>query len=353
MVTLEQYQEAILAHRRQAYAWFALLLIFLIAAYTAPLILARLLHPYEPAAIEACAQWIVQQGIGPKMTLPIGLLVTLLIGLVIGLPLALPVIGVLQWINCKTRRDRRLFCPHCDALLRNLAMVTGNCQHCGGRALELQEAVGAQQVERQEWDKRLLTVDEFNAAVRDRLHLKDPNQRDPRLKCPRCQADLMGKRVQVVATRTCPRCQAPVLEDPESTLQSDQRLLTLPDFRLAHSAYGRWSLFGGILLVCLAFVPGFVAICWEAPLRRLLGSAGSGVLLLLAFIVGAYLVARAGWSVNRRVHRRLHLDCPHCGRSLFHPSGIVIGTRRCHHCGRRALDEEDNLLASISPANAS
>ncbi|HMC90434.1 MAG TPA: hypothetical protein VKI17_12850 [Gemmataceae bacterium] len=355
MVTLEQYKEATCARRRRDYsALTALLVVLLISAYAIPLSLALLLRPYEHRGVEACAQWVIQQGIGPTLTLLIGLLATFAVSLIIGLPLALPAIGMLQRLDRDTRRDRRLFCPHCDARLGCLATVTGNCQRCGAQALDIpqKDTTAADQ------HHRLLTVEEFNAAIRNRLNLKDPKQRDPRLRCPSCQADLTGKRSQIVATRQCPRCEAPVLEDPENTplsagSHSNQRLRVLSDFRVAHSAYCRWSLFGGMLLVCLACVPGLVAVSWETPLRRLLGPVGSGVLLFLACVVGAGLVAGAGWLINRRVHRSLRLDCPHCSRSLFETSGIVIATRRCHHCGRRALVEEDTIPSDLSPANAS
>src|SRR5438132_362663 len=214
MVTLEQYKEATCARRRRVYsALTALLVVLLISAYAIPLSLALLLRPYEHRGVEACAQWVIQQGIGPTLTLLIGLLATFAVSLIIGLPLALPAIGMLQRLDRDTRRDRRLFCPHSDARLGCLATVTGNCQRCGAQALDIpqKDTTAADQ------HHRLLTVEEFNAAIRNRLNLKDPKQRDPRLRCPSCQADLTGKRSQIVATRHCPPCEAPVLEDPEDS----------------------------------------------------------------------------------------------------------------------------------------
>jgi hypothetical protein len=90
----------------------------------------------------------------------------------------------------------------------------------------------------------------------------------------------------------------------------------------------------------LGVVPWILVAWWEAPLRRLLGSSGLEVVSVAAPVLGLSLVIWVAWLADRRSRRRLRLDCPHCGRSLLHPSRVVIATRRCYHCGRRALAEE-------------
>jgi hypothetical protein len=354
MVTLEQYKQAAAARdRRASYALTVLLVCFFALLAGGPLVFGLLLRSYGDAWTEACVQWVVRNDLGPDQTKLIGLLTVLLISLPAGLVLAFPVVGVLRWIEYGIRQDRRLVCPHCDTPLGYLVKVTGNCPRCGGRALDLPDRTPAAGSGGQ--DQRLLTVEEFNAAVRNRLRLGDPKHRDPRLRCPRCQAELAGGRFQVVATRKCPRCEAPVLEDPDATppaggLPPGQLRLSLVGFRAAHRKYPRWSLFGGLLLVCLASVPLVVVVGWEAPLERLLGEIGVGVLVLAALLLTWALVAWVGSLAERRVRRTLHLNCPHCHRSLYHPSGIVIATRRCPHCGRRALAEEGEPAAA-SAAN--
>lgn len=348
MVTLEQYKEAVAAARRpELYASVAKLVVLLVGLYGVPLGLMSLLSPYSDACVEAGAQWIVLHDLGPEQTKLIGLLSLLLIALLVGLVLAVPVIGLLRLIDRGRRQDRRLFCPHCNAPLGWLVMVTGNCPRCGGRALDVPEegtaAEGAGGP-----GHHLLTVDEFNAAVRNRLRLKDPEHRDPRVKCPRCQAELAGRRFQVVATRRCPRCEAPVLEDPDTTPPAsgphpEQPRPSPAVFRAGSESYRRWCLFGGMSLACLAFTPLFLVLCGETPLRPLLGETGVAVLAFAALLLGACLALRVSWLAERRLRRKFHLDCPHCGQSLYHPSGVVLAARRCYHCGRRALAEEEEL----------
>jgi hypothetical protein len=346
MVTLEQYKEAAAAARRpELYASVAKLVVLLVGVYGVPLGLMYLLSPYSDALVEAGAQWIVRHDLGPEQTKLIGLLSALLVTLPVALVLGIPVIGLWRLLDRGRRQDRRLFCPHCDARLGWLVVVTGNCQRCGARALRMPEGGPATAVPG-EPDHHLLTVDEFNAAVRNRLRLRDPEHRDPRLRCPRCQADLAGGRFQVVTTRKCPRCEAPVLEDPDNTPpaggpQPEQPRPSVAVFRTGSEAYRRWCLFGGMSLACLAFAPLFLVLCGETPLQRLLGETGVAVLAFAALLLGACLAFRVSWLAERRLRRRLYLGCPHCGQSLYHPSGVALATRRCYHCGRRALAEEE------------
>jgi hypothetical protein len=350
MVTLEEYKEAHSARlRRDRYALAALLIIFG-AFYVAFLSLGLWMRSSEDAWIEACAQWVVGHGIGSGLTLAVGLLIALATGLL----LALPVVGVLRLIDRGTRQDGRLFCPHCHAALRSLATVTGNCQRCGERALDLPEG-NTEAGSIPKHDHRLLTVEGLSAAIRDRFKRPDPKDRDPRLTCPWCQAELAARRFWVIATRKCPRCETPILEDPEDTPPTgdphpEQRRLSLPVFRRAHLAYGRWALFGGMLLAGLVWAPGFVVAGWLAPLESLLGSVCVGFLALPLILLGAGLVLGVAYLADRLVRRKLRMDCPHCGRWLYHPSGIVVATRRCCHCGRRALAEETTTVC-VSTAN--
>jgi hypothetical protein len=345
MVTLEQYKEAAAAARpRELYAAVAKLVVVLVGVYAVPLGLMSLIRPYSQALIDTCVHWIVLHDLSYGQTKLIGLLSLLLIALPVGLVLGLPVIGLWRLIDRGRRQDRRLFCPHCDARLGWLVTVTGNCQRCGRRALDVPEggtAAGGP-------GHQLLTVEEFNAAVRNRLRCKDPEHRDPRVKCPWCQAELVGRRFQVVATRKCPRCEAPVLEDPDNTPPAsgphpEQPRPSLAVFRAGSESYRRWCLFGGMSLACLAFAPLFLVLCGETPLRPLLGETGVAVLAFAALLLGACLALRVSWLAERRLRRKFHLDCPHCGQSLYHPSGVVLATRRCYHCGRRALAEEEEL----------
>jgi hypothetical protein len=354
MTTVAQYREAVSANRRREYCLLPVLVVFL---YGLPLGFVALLKPYADSSIEASAQWVVRHGISHWLTVLIGLAVVLPLGLL----LAVPAVAVLRFRDRLTRRDRRLFCPHCDARLCYLAVVTGNCHRCGEQALDVpgRDPAAAVAGEIQGPDHPLLTVEEFNAAVRNRLKCGDPEHRDPRLKCPRCRADLMGRSFNVVATRKCLRCEAPVLEDPEDTPptgdpHAEQRRPSLAGFRAAHRAYGRWSLFLG-LSVCLGFLVPMVFVVgpWGKQLEQLLGEVGVAVLAFAVLILGLCLVLGVVSLADRCVRQKLQMGCPYCGRLLYHPTGIVIATRRCWHCGRHALAEEDTILSPVSAANES
>jgi transcription elongation factor Elf1 len=356
MITLEQYKEAQAACLRRTLALRVLAVSLFVVTYAIPMALAAVLRPYQDAAVEACAQWVVRNDVSPGLILPIVLLGAVLVGVV----LALPVAGVYRVIDRRTRQDRRLFCPHCDARLGNLTTVTGylvtvtgNCPRCGERVLDLPEESTAAPGP----DDHLLTIEEYAAAMRDRFK-RDPKDRDPRLSCPRCRASLAARHFLTVATRKCLGCQATVLEDPENTSPTgvshpERQRLSLAGFRAVHRAYGRWGLFGGLLLAFLVWAPGSVAAVWLlTPLERVLDSVCVGFLALPLILLGAGLVFGVASLADRGVRRKLHVNCPHCGRSLHHPSGVVIATRRCWHCGRRALAEEENAL-SVSAASES
>jgi hypothetical protein len=345
MVTLEQYRAAAAARdRRTLYSTAVLLAFFVALLVAAPLGFGLLVRPYADAWNQAGAEWILRHDLSFGQTKVIGLLAVVLIAVPAGLVLALPLLGVLRLIERGSRADRRLFCPRCAAPLGYLVTVTGNCQQCGGRALDVPEGTTAAAGQ----DQHRLTVEEFNAAVRAPLLRGVPKHRDPRLRCPRCHAGLAERRWQVVATRKCPRCDGPVLEDPEATPPAggahpgDPRR-SLADFRASYSAYGRWSLCRWLVLTSLAVVPWALVAWWETPLRRLLGSSGLEVLSFAAPVLVLSLAFWIAWLADRRSRRKLRLDCPHCGRSLMHPSRVVIATRRCYHCGRRALAEEAQM----------
>ena len=71
------------------------------------------------------------------------------------------------------------------------------------------------------------------------------------------------------------------------------------------------------------------------------------IFVVLLFAAATLGVGLAGWVcclADRHIRRKLQLYCPHCGQSLYDPSGVVIATRRCYHCGRRALAEEGELV---------
>jgi hypothetical protein len=348
MISLEQYKEAQAAcFRRTGWLLVVLFIFQVVFMLATPMALAALLRPYQDAAIEASAQWVVQNDVSPGLTLLIVLLGTVPIGVV----LALPVVAVYRVFDRRSRQDRRLFCPHCDARLGYLATVTGNCHRCGGGVLDLPKAgpaaAGPEDIRGP--DDHLLTIEDYAEAMRDRFK-RDPKDRDPRLSCPRCQASMAARPFLIVATRKCPGCQAPVLEDPENTPPTsdphpEQRRLSLAGFRAAHRVYGRWSLGGALLLACLVWAPGAVAAVWLlTPLERVLDSVCVGFLALPLIILGACPVLGVASLANRLVRRKLSMNCPHCGRSLHHESGIVIATRRCYHCGRRPLAEEGNTL---------
>jgi hypothetical protein len=355
MVTLEQYKQAAAARdRRGCYASAVLLVSLVTFLLGPPLVLGLLLRPYGDAWVEACAQWVVRHDISPDQIKLIGLLAVLPIAVAGGLVLALPICGVWRLIQRGNPPDRRLLCPHCGALLGYLVAVTGNCPSCGGHALDIPERDPATTGPGGR-DQRLLTVEEFNAAVRNRFRPGDPKHPDPRLRCPRCQEDLVRRRFQVVATRKCPRCEAPVLEDPDTPTPAGspppaQVRLSLAGFRAAHPVYVRRSLLVGVLLLCLVFVPAILVACWPAPLQRFLGETGPLVLGFGVFLLGWSLLASVATLIEYRLRRKLHLNCPHCDQSLYSPGGIVIATRRCPHCGRRALAEEGEPAAA-SAAN--
>src|SRR5262245_24492478 len=167
MISLEQYKEAQAACLRRTRWLLVVLFVFQVVFMLAiPAALASLLRPYQDAAIEACAQWVVRNDVSPGLIL----LIALLISVPIGVVLALPVVGVYRVIDRRTRQDRRLFCPHCDARLGYLATVTGNCHGCGEPVLDLPEA-GPEDV--RGTDDHLLTIEEYAAAMRDRFK-RDP-----------------------------------------------------------------------------------------------------------------------------------------------------------------------------------
>jgi uncharacterized protein (DUF983 family) len=359
MVTVEEYKPVAAAARRRGWYYLAPMLFVLVGGiYGVPVGLMLLIRPFRDDCLEACAQWVVRNGIGPGLTL----LLAVLLGLAIGFLQALPVIGawrLLMRFQRQDRRlqDRRLFCPHCDRRLSNLAPITGNCHHCDRRALDVaDDGTAAVSGESQGFGHQLLTVEEFNAAVRNRRMGRDPKHRDPRLRCPRCQADLMGRHCLIVATRKCPHCEAPVLQDPDNTPpvsgpHPEQRRLSIAVFRANREVYGRVGMFGAMLILCLGWVPAFLVAFWEAPLKRHLGETGADVLVSAVLILGGCLALRVGWLAYRRLRRKLHLDCPHCGQSLLEKGPLAIATHRCSHCGRRALAEEGEPAPRVTAAN--
>jgi hypothetical protein len=79
----------------------------------------------------------------------------------------------------------------------------------------------------------------------------------------------------------------------------------------------------------------------KPPLRRLLSPTGFSALEIGVCVLTLFLVCGGLRLTDRHFRRKWHMDCPHCGRPLLPPrQGVVIATRRCCHCGRRALAGE-------------
>jgi Zn-finger nucleic acid-binding protein len=352
MLSFQEYKDAEAAQfPRQWRGVWAMGFVLFFGIYVVPLGFVWLFRPDREEYIQAFAEWIVSHGVAPRHTLPIALLIIVPIGLV----LAIPSVLVLEVIHRYMRPNGRLLCPRCNGPLNSFTAVTGNCPQCGGRAVDNPEADRADEHSSRpaspagdgELVFRVVTIEEFDVASRNRRLLRDPKQLDPRLKCPQCQADLYSRRSYILATRRCPRCATPVLEDPENHLPADDsstedRRTSLAHFRMYHAAYCRWVSFGCYLLLLalvLLWVPHSLVACWKGPLQRMVGLSGVEVLDCAALPLFACVAITMVWLVHRRLLRKLHMGCPHCGRSLFHNRGIVIATRRCYHCGRRAVAE--------------
>jgi predicted amidophosphoribosyltransferase len=277
MVTVEQYREASAAFHRRLWRVTNGLLAFYFAIAVA---FAALVGSYGDAFAEAWVRWTVGRGIQFGLAPPI----TSLVGLLLILLLTIPAVGLMRFSDRRARRDRRLFCPYCDAQLGSMAAVTGNCQGCGKRVLELAQEGAATAAASPGSALPRVTAEEFNAALRSSLKrlgvalavaifamfaymgvlavcreplldwlarqvgearardalvlfvlpvlglffgpiivaaIWDSRRRAACLNCPQCQAGLDGSRwPAVVATRRCPCCQTPVLRDPEADAAS-------------------------------------------------------------------------------------------------------------------------------------
>jgi hypothetical protein len=359
MMTLEEYKKATVARRTDYYYCGAALLIIALFAYAVPFGLLELLKPYQPDRIEASAQWFLERNFIPSRGLL--LLIVFLVPLPIVLVLAFPTIAGLRFCFRQLEYQRPR-CPHCNAPPGGLVVLTGNCLHCGKPVVQLPDEtptapIGAEHAcsgETAPPTHRLLTVEEFNAAVHLRHRLE---HRYCRLRCPHCQANLLKKRSQnVVATRACPECRTTLLQDPEgrflpASYQVEPPRLSVAAFKAFGATYRGWCLLGAIALPGLAVTPAFLVLSYEALLQRTLNSRtlASLVLIVLVFAalaLGGWLAIGVGRFADLRLRGKLYLDCPHCGRSLLQFSGIVIATRRCCFCGRRALAEEQELNAA-------
>lgn len=179
---------------------------------------------------------------------------------------------------------------------------------------------------------------------------------DPRIICAQCKAPLFENRYWVVATRQCTRCKNSILADPEPATPAEPgdtgvgeypkdssipRPMQSPAaFRAASISYFRWNV-SFLFLVFVAPVVGVALIFprYEKPLRQMLGETAATALFISALILAICLGGLMGWFIDSRLRRKYHLDCPHCGKHLERFRGLVLSTRRCVHCGKRALAE--------------
>ncbi len=268
MVTVQQYREAVRANRR----WDYCILAAIIYMFAAMVVEGVLLGSVGSTWTQECGQWVVRHDLSPA---EFGF-ITVAACLPVGLVVAAPTIMLLRLGDRRKRRDRRLVCPHCNAFLNTLTMLTGNCCRCGGQALDISTP---------------------KAGAADSTH-------------------------------------------------SGTRRLPLAKYRALNSAYFRWALLGAVILLpCFAIAVYCLLTAVENPLVRLVGNVGFGTVAFAMCILALCLGVWVGSVADRRFRRTWHLDCPHCGKSLAHASGIVIATRRCHHCGRRALSVDAAPIA--------
>jgi hypothetical protein len=329
MITVEQFRKASLVEGRRT---GLRALAFLALGYALAFGLMKALQ--QNLSIESSAGWLVRNALDPGI---LGFAV-----LILAVLPAIPV-AALMWLTGRNhQRDARLDCPHCHRALLGVATITGNCQRCGQPALSLPPEPSETQV------RPLWTVAEFNSAARNRLRGKDPKLSDPRLKCPKCRTQVMGRRFFVVTTRKCLKCRASLLLDPEEAANDDSRVerfyLPFARFRWAHRWYGRCALLSVFLIMALALVPPGLVAANEEPLKASVGEPIVIVMALGGFLGGMCLGGVACWLAGRFLQRIWRLNCPHCGQCLHHDSGIVIATRRCHQCGRRVLEHETDAV---------
>jgi hypothetical protein len=356
MLTLREYKDAeAVTLQRQLRGVWAMGFVFVVGIYVIPVGFMWLFRPDREEYLQALAVWVVLEGIDPRHTR----LIALLFIVPIGLLLALPSVLVLEMIHRYMRPDRRLFCPHCDGMLNFLTPRIGNCPSCGRRSLDHPEADTTVedhqgQVRREgrlgESDLPLMSIEDLDGQWLKRLHARDPKQPTSLLKCPRCRGELnySKRRFYIVATRKCPHCGTLILKDPENNLAVDgshkkECWLSIADFRASHAKYRRWVLFSTYLLLLalvLLFLFAYLVAWWKEPLRRMVGMSRAEMLECAALLLLPCLAITAVWLVRRRLLRKLHMCCPYCGKPLYHGTGIVIATRRCYHCGQRAVAEE-------------
>src|SRR5260221_4364522 len=241
MVTVQQYREAVRVNRRWDYCILAAT-VYMVAVMVVG---GVLLGTFGDSWAQECGQWVIRHDLSHA---DFGL-ITCAVCLPIGLFVAAPTILLLRLGDRQKRRDRRLVCPHCNAFLNVLVMLTGNCCRCGAQALDISTLDSGAA----ESGHRLFTVSEFNTAVRNLPTLRDPKGHDPRIRCRRCQMELTQRRFILVATRKSSYCLAVVLEDPESVAgENDTRhetqMLTLAKYRKMNLAYFRCCMFGAVIL---------------------------------------------------------------------------------------------------------
>jgi len=96
----------------------------------------------------------------------------------------------------------------------------------------------------------------------------------------------------------------------------------------------RWTAFSTcVVLVC--------AIIFAAQASKRAGGTLTRTEAVLFFVV---LIGSAVVSVasTYRLCRRPEFVCPHCRKSIFQLSAILVATGRCGLCGENILEEEPN-----------
>lgn len=119
---------------------------------------------------------------------------------------------------------------------------------------------------------------------------------------------------------------------------SETRLLTVEEVNAAAARYNRH----GVILATGTFAAmliGFgIAFAFIGAFRALVEQLGAvaGILPLLPAV--AFCFAGIWWS-QQAANADASAKCPHCGKLLVRYRSIVIATRNCPDCGRRAIAE--------------
>jgi hypothetical protein len=162
--------------------------------------------------------------------------------------------------------------------------------------------------------------------------------RNPRLRCPRCDKGLVRHHFRVVATRCCPRCVSEILTDPKP--QHPAALARAEVEVVAHRHRRR----GLVVLLGLFALPLLtIGVCFEAFWLMEAGWIGEPFSIAIACLSAAVPFGWAVWGLIQCARMfREKVVCPRCQAGLF-PEQIAK-SGGCGWCGQRMIADPPDAM---------